>query len=71
MFLRATTRKQDGNEHRYFGKLENKRVSEGRVLQRHVLYLGDINASQYLAWRRLMGVLDEGTRTVPNTRAVS
>ncbi len=60
MFLRATTRKKDGKEHRYFSVVENKRVSGGRVLQRHVLYLGEINSSQELAWRRSIEVLDEG-----------
>jgi len=62
MFLRATTRKKDGKEHRYWSVVENKRVSGGRVLQRHVLYLGEINSSQELAWRRSIQVLDEGTR---------
>jgi transposase len=62
MFLRATTRKKDGKEHHYFSVVENKRVSGGRVLQRHVLYLGEINSSQELAWRRSIEVLDEGTR---------
>jgi len=61
MFLRATTRKKDGKEHRYFSVVENKRVSGGRVLQRHVLYLGEINSSQELAWRRSIEVLDEAT----------
>src|SRR5450759_2145102 len=67
MFLRATTRKKDGKEHRYFSVVENKRVGGGRVLQRHVLYLGEINSSQELAWRRSIEVLDEathGTRTL-------
>lgn len=62
MFLRVSTRKKDGKEHRYFSVVENKRVSGGRVLQRHVLYLGEINSSQELAWRRSIEVLDEGTR---------
>ena len=62
MFLRATTRKKDGKEHRYFSVVENRRVSGGRVLQRHVLYLGEINGSQELAWRRSIEVLEEGTR---------
>jgi hypothetical protein len=62
MFLRATTRKKDGKEHRYFSVVENRRVSGGRVLQRHVLYLGEINGSQELAWRRSIEVLDEGTQ---------
>lgn len=63
MFLRATTRKKDGKEHRYFSVVENRRLSGGRVLQRHVLYLGEINSSQELAWRRSIEVLDESTRT--------
>ena len=62
MFLRATTRKKDGKEHRYFSVVENRRASGGRVLQRHVLYLGEINSSQELAWRRSIEVLDEATR---------
>jgi Transposase DDE domain len=69
MFLRATTRKKDGKEHRYYSVVENKRLSGGRVLQRHVLYLGEINSSQELAWRRSIEVLDEGTRA-PRTLAL-
>jgi hypothetical protein len=61
MFLRATTRKKDGKEHRYYSVVENKRVGGGRVLQRHVLYLGEINSSQERAWRRSIEVLDEAT----------
>ena len=62
MFLRATTRKKDGKEHRYFSVVENRRVAGGRVMQRHVLYLGEINSSQELAWRRSIEVLDEDAR---------
>lgn len=69
MFLRATTRKKDGKEHRYFSIVENKRVRGGRVLQRHVLYLGEINSSQELAWRKSIEVLEEGTAT-PHTLAL-
>ena len=60
MFLRATIRKKDGKEHRYWSLVENKRVGGGRVVQRHVLYLGEINSSQELAWRKSIEVLDEG-----------
>src|SRR3990172_9082381 len=62
MFLRASTRKKDGKEHCYFSVVENKRVSGRRVVQRHVLYLGEINSSQELAWRRSIEVLDEATQ---------
>jgi hypothetical protein len=59
MFLRATIRKKDGKEHRYWSVVENRRVAGGRVIQRHVLYLGEINSSQERAWRRSIEVLDE------------
>src|SRR5208337_1310470 len=52
MFLRAKIRRKDGKEHRTFSIVENRRVSGGRVVQRHVLYLGEINDSQELAWRK-------------------
>jgi transposase len=60
MFLRPTIRKKDGKEHRYWSLVENKRMSGGRVVQRHVLYLGEINSSQELAWRKSIEVLEEG-----------
>src|SRR6266481_1634824 len=60
MFLRCSTRKKGGKEHRYFSIVENKRVAGGRVVQRHVLYLGEINDSQELAWRKSIEVFEEG-----------
>lgn len=42
MFLRYTTRKKNGKEHRYYSLVENKRVAGGHVVQRHALYLGEI-----------------------------
>ena len=67
MFLRATTRKKDGKLHRYFSVVENKRVRGGRVVQRHVLYLGEINSCQEFGWRKSIEVLEErgkGPRTL-------
>ena len=66
MFLRATTRRKDGKEHRYWSIVENRRLSDGRVLQRHVLYLGETNASQERAWRKSIKVFDDGAK-VPRT----
>src|SRR5262249_4146698 len=45
---------------RYWSVVENTRVAGGRVVQRHVLYLGEINDSQELAWRRSIEVLEDG-----------
>lgn len=36
--------------------VENKRVADGRVVQRQVLYLGEINSSQEQAWRKILVV---------------
>jgi transposase len=60
MFLRPTVRKKDGKKHTYYSVVENKRLADGRVVQRHVLYLGEINSSQQLAWRKSIEVFDEG-----------
>jgi hypothetical protein len=51
MFLRHTKRKKDGKTHCYWSIVENQRLDDGRVVQRHVLYLGEINSSQAAAWR--------------------
>jgi transposase len=69
MFLRAKVHKKDGKEHTYFSVVESHRVSDGRVVQRHVLYLGEINSSQELTWRKSIEVLDESGKT-PRTLAL-
>jgi hypothetical protein len=61
MFLRKTLRKKDGKTHEYWSVVENKRVASGRVVQRHVLYLGEINSSQAAVWRKAIEVLDDDT----------
>jgi transposase len=60
MFLRHKIRKKDGKEHRYYSVVENKRVGRSRVVQRHVLYLGEINDTQELMWRKSIDVLEDG-----------
>ena len=59
MFLRQTRRKKDGKTHTYWSVVENQRLQGGRVVQRHVLYLGEISASQAAAWRKSIEVFDE------------
>src|SRR6516162_6908463 len=60
MFLRCKVRRKDGKQHRYWSVVENTRTARGRVVQRHVLYLGEINGTQELAWRRSIAVLEDG-----------
>ena len=59
MFLRCSKRKKDGKEHRYWSIVENRRLSGRRTVQRHVLYLGEINDSQQQAWCKSIEVFDE------------
>ena len=58
MFLRCTRRK-DGKEHRYWSVVENSRCTGGRVVQRQVLYLGEINDSQREAWCHQVEAFDD------------
>jgi Transposase DDE domain len=60
MFLRAKTRFKDGKEHRYWSIVENRRTQGNRIVQRQVLYLGEINDSQKAAWCKTIEVLQEG-----------
>ena len=67
MFLRCSTRRKDGKEHFYWSVVENRRLSEGRVVQRHVLYLGELNGNQEASWRKtvdLCGMDDAAPRQV-------
>jgi transposase len=59
MFLRSTERKKDGKTHRYFSVVENRRLPGSRIVQRTVLYLGEINDQQQAAWRSTLKVFDE------------
>ena len=69
MFLRCTTRKKNGKEHRYWNLVENRRVAGGQVVQRQVLYLGEINDSQREVWRKSIEVFEDG-RSAPRTVAL-
>ena len=62
MHLKVHRRKKDGKEHRYFSVVESRRVGQGRVAHRTVVYLGEINDSQQAAWRRTLEVFDENRR---------
>jgi hypothetical protein len=69
MFLKCSARKKDGKEHRYWSLVENRRVGRERVVQRHVLYLGEINDSQQAAWRKTIEVFADG-EVRPQTMAL-
>jgi transposase len=56
VFLRYTTRKKDGKEHRYYSIVENKRCPGGRIVQRHVFYLGQLDDQQFANWESTLKV---------------
>jgi transposase len=58
VFLKCHRRRKDGKEHRYWSVVENRRCGGG-VVQRQVLYLGEVNDSQREAWRKAVSVFDE------------
>src|SRR5919109_1083770 len=61
MYLRCNSRLKDGKQHRYWNIVESKRCAGGKVVQRQVLYLGEINDSQREAWCRVIEAFDEQT----------
>jgi transposase len=52
LFLRAHERRKDGKVHTYWSLVESRRCAEGRVVQRHVLYLGALTGVQELSWEK-------------------
>jgi transposase len=56
MYLRHIQRRKNGKEHSYWSIVESRRLADGRVSQRHVLYLGEINDAQERAWARAVEV---------------
>lgn len=63
MLLRATRRKKDGKEHRYWSVVENRRVRSGRTVQKTLLYLGELHDSQQAGWCRTIAAIDERQTT--------
>ena len=64
MFLRKTERrkdgkKKDGKTYLYCSVVESRRLDNGLVVQRHVLYFGEVNSYQADAWRRAIEMFDE------------
>jgi transposase len=69
MFLRCSTRKKNGKDHRYWSIVENKRCFGAKIVQRHVLYLGEINDQQQAAWQKSIQIFEHG-QVQPRTLAL-
>jgi hypothetical protein len=59
MYLKCHRRIKDGKEHRYWSIAEKRRIGRQRVVDRHVLYLGEINDSQRASWLKSIEAFDE------------
>lgn len=57
-FLHCHHRFKNGKDHWYWSIAEKVRVSRGRWVQRHILYLGEINGTQQAAWTKVIDVFD-------------
>ena len=53
MFLKKNRRKKNGGTFTYHSIVENKRCAGGKIVQRQVLYLGELDA-----WRKSIAVFD-------------
>jgi transposase len=58
MYLKCNKRKKDGKIHRYWSVMESYRLNNGCSAKRQVLYLGEINDSQKLAWCKMIEAFD-------------
>ena len=58
MYLKCHRRFKDGKEHRYWSIAEKRRCGDRRIVDRHVLYLGEINDSQQEQWVHCIEAFD-------------
>jgi transposase len=57
-FLHCHHRFKNGKDHCYWSIAEKVKVAGERWIQRHILYLGEINSSQLEAWTKVSDVFD-------------
>lgn len=62
MYLRVRKRKKNGKIHRYWSVVESRRVSGGRILQKQLLYLGELNDVQQAGWVQAIEALQPATQ---------
>ena len=61
IFLRGHERRKDGKINTYWSLVENRRCAGGRVVQRHVLYLGRLTPVQELSWQKTAEQFGDGS----------
>jgi hypothetical protein len=63
MFLKRHIRRKNGKQHVYNSLCESTRLSPGRVLQRRLLNLGELNTTQLEERQRSIEVIEEDGRS--------
>ena len=63
IFLRGHERRKDGKTNTYWSLVENRRCAGGRVVQRHVLYLGKLTPAQELSWENTAAQFSENPKS--------
>jgi hypothetical protein len=58
MYLRCNKRKKDGKVHHYYSVVESRRLPNDKVVQKPLLYLGEINKEQKRVWDKTLEVFD-------------
>ncbi len=66
LFLRGHERRKDGKTNTYWSLVENRRCAGGRVVQRHVLYLGRLTPVQELSWQKTAEQFGQGLPPGPS-----
>ena len=67
MYLKTHRRKKNGKVNEYYSIVEKRKVSQGRYVQKRVLYLGEISDSQKKSWNKSIKVLNEDNQPVQKT----
>jgi len=62
MYLKCHSRLKDGKEHHYYSIAEKVSCADGRRVERHIFYLGEINDSQREGWLKLIEAFDVGSQ---------
>ncbi|MDP2325416.1 MAG: IS1634 family transposase, partial [Gammaproteobacteria bacterium] len=65
LFLRCHRRHKNGKDHAYWSVVENHRSVAGKVVQRQVLYLGELTQAQQTAWQRLSEQIEPSPPAAP------
>jgi len=66
LFLRGHERRKDGKTNTYWSLVENRRCAGGRVVQRHVLYLGRLTPAQEASWQKTAEQFGDGAPPSPS-----